>query len=170
MEPSPPLSHDRRSARRARSVLKDVRLEVRARLPARHPEIEQAVLTRVFAVPEPTEVLDPEYLEGLCSAVPVALDYGIAAIEHGAERSPPIPAALLIQARLAAQHGVRLDTVMRRYLVGHTLLVDFLIEAADGLSGSDMFQLLRTQAAAFERLIAVVIEEYTRESENPTSA
>jgi hypothetical protein len=147
--------------------LNDTRREVRARLEARRPEIEQAVLARVFAVPESSEALDPEYLEGLSAAVSTALDYGIAAIEHDEESSPPIPAALLTQARLAAKHGVRLDTVLRRYLVGYTLLNEFLIETAEDsdLPAGVTLELLRNQAAAFERLIDAVIAEYRGESE-----
>jgi hypothetical protein len=75
---------------------------------------------------------------------------------------------LLAQARLAARNGINLDTILRRYFAGYTLLGDFLMqEAEDGglLGGSALKRLLRVQAALFDRLIAAVTEEYTRESE-----
>ena len=137
---------------------------------ARRPEIEQAVLTRVCAVPDPTEIIDPEYLEGLRAAVSTAIDYGLTAIELGEERSPPMPAALLAQARLAARSGVSLDTVLRRCIAGNTAFVDSLIDAAEDLPREATIQLLRTQAATFERLVTAVLDEYTRESESLTSA
>ena len=139
-----------------------------ARLQARRPEIEQAALTRVYAVSDPTEASDPEYAEGLRAAVSAALDYGFTGIERGEERAPPLPAVLLVQARLAARNSITLDTVLRRYFAGYTLLGDFLMqeaEAGDLLGGAALKRVLRAHAALFDRLIAAVTDEYTRESE-----
>lgn len=138
-----------------------------ARLQARRPEIEQAALARVYAVSDPTEAVDPEYAEALRSAVSAAIDYGLAAVERGEERSPPLPAALLTQARLAARNNINLDTVLRRYFAGYTLLGDFLMQEAEDanlLGGHALQRLLRTQANLFDRLVAAVTEEYTREA------
>jgi hypothetical protein len=57
--------------------------------------------------------------------------------------------------------------VLCRCLAGNIAFVDFLIEAAEenDLSADVTFQLLRTQAAAFEQLVTAVLDEYTRESE-----
>jgi hypothetical protein len=69
---------------------------------------------------------------------------------------------------MAARFGVSLDTVLRRYFAGHTLLGDYLLEEAERsglLAGSSMKALLRTQAALFERLIAEVSEQHSREAE-----
>lgn len=71
------------------------------------------------------------YLEGLRIALSAAIGHGLAVVERGEEHSPPIPKALLSQARLAAQSGVSLDTVMRRYIAGNALLGDFLLREAD---------------------------------------
>src|SRR6476659_5633912 len=139
-----------------------------ARLQARRPEIEQAALTRVYAVSAPTEATDPEYAEGLRTAVSAALDYGFTGIERGEDRAAPLPAVLLIQARLAARNSITLDTVLRRYFAGYTLLGDFLMqeaEAGDLLGGAALKRVLRAHAALFDRLIAAVTDEYTRESE-----
>lgn len=144
------------------------RAEVAARLRGRRGEIEQALLARMYAIAEPSETTDPDYVEGLRVAFGVALDYGLAAIELGEERTPPPPPALFSQARLAARNGVSLDTVLRRYFAGYTLLGDFLIGEAEGeLPPSSLKRLLRTQAVIFDRLLTVVSEEYMRETAIP---
>ena len=138
-----------------------------ARLRERRGEIGQAVLTRIYGVSDPTEAAQPEYVEGLRAAVPTALDYGLAAIER-VDGTLPVPPELLAQARVAARSGVSLDTVLRRYFAGYTLLGDFVMGTAeeDGLLGAGALQsLLRAQANLFERLAGAVTEEYTRESE-----
>jgi len=136
-----------------------------SRLRARRTEIEQAALTRIYSV-SGTEGSNPEYLDGLRTAVSAALDYGIEALERSEDRPAPIPTALLSQARLAARHGVKLDTVLRRYLAGHTLLCDFLIEESGrgaSLDGDSLKRMLRTQGIVLDRLIAAVSEEYMTE-------
>ena len=106
-------------------------------LRARREEIELAALNRVYAIADPVEVADPQYAEGLKLAVGAALDYGLTALEHNEESAPPIPSVLLAQARLAARNRVSLDTVLRRYFAGYTLLGDFLVgEAESELPGS----------------------------------
>jgi len=70
---------------------------------------------------------------------------------------------LLAQARLAARNGVSLDTVLRHYFAGYTLLGDFLTqEAGDGdlLRGATFQDVMRAQAILFDRLVA---DEYRRE-------
>jgi len=138
------------------------------RLHLRRPEIESAVLTRVYGVSDPTETAQPDYVESLRKAVSTAIDYGLDAIERGDEGTRPVPAELLAQARVAARNDVSLDTVLRRYFAGYTLLGDFVMGAAkeDRQLGAGVLQgLLRAQASLFERVVAAVTEEYTRESE-----
>ncbi len=152
--------------RRSTSVTRDPRAEIHARLEARRPEIEQAVLTRVYAISESSREADPEYAEGLRRAVSAAIDYGLAAIETAEEHMPPVPTPLLMQARIAARNGVSLDTVLRRYFAGYSLLGDFLIEEASGeglAKGPTLKRLLRVQATLFDRLLTVVSEEHARE-------
>lgn len=142
------------------------RFGLSARLRARRAEIEEAVLTRINAVSDPTETANPEYVEGLRAAVRAAVEYGFAAIEQDERRSPPLPTALLSQARMAAQTGVALDVVLRRYFAGHALLGDFLIDEAErsGTKGAGLKPLLRSQAALFDRLLVAVSDEYAREA------
>ncbi|HEY8082608.1 MAG TPA: helix-turn-helix domain-containing protein [Solirubrobacterales bacterium] len=143
---------------------------------ARRAEIEQAVLTRAFAVSdtnEPVDLgsLDPEYLQGLRTAISAAVDYGLAVIESGEQRAPSPPPVLLAQARLAARFNIGLDTVLRRYAAGYILLLDFLIEEAEpsGLRGAALKRLMRAQAA-LDRLLAAVSEEYAREERERASS
>lgn len=148
--------------------IEQARAELSRRLEARRDEIEAAVMTRVYSVSD-TKDLDPTYAEGLKAAITAAVDYGFAAIALGEERSSPPPPILLTQARLAARAGVSLDTVLRRYFAGHTLLADYLVEEAEGgrlLRGAALQRLLRTQAALFDRLLVAVSEEYGREDKN----
>jgi hypothetical protein len=146
--------------------IEEVRSAVAVRLRARRGEIEQAALTRTFGVSDPAETGNPLYAEGLKAAVAAAIEYGIDALEHSEDRAPPIPTTLLSQARLAARNGIALETVLRRYFAGYTLLGDFVIEEANGpqaVSGPALKRLLRNQAALFDRVIEAVTEEYGRE-------
>ena len=140
---------------------------MRARLQARRPEIEQAILTRVYSVSSVGEPRDPEYVEGLRRTVSAGLDYGLDAVEGGEDRTRSVPSALLEQARLAARNGTSLDTVLRRYFAGYTLLGDFLIQVAEEriLEGAALQRILREQALLFDHLLVAVTAEYTREME-----
>lgn len=148
--------------------LAGARASLGERLEARREEIEQAILTRVYGVSDTSGIGDPEYAEGLRVAISVAVVYGIASIQHGDERVPPVPPALLIQARTAARAGISLDTVLRRYVAGYGLLGDFLIEeAARGgvLEEEALKGALRVQTGILDRLLAAVSEEYARETD-----
>lgn len=132
-----------------------------ARLRAERDELEQAVATRVRAIGDPQEPRDPIYLEGRQAAVGAAVDYGLSGIELGDRvQTPPI---LLAQARLAARFGVSLETVLRRYFAGYTLLCDFTAEASRTVNHPHLREILRSQAQLFDRLLAEVTEEYRRE-------
>jgi hypothetical protein len=153
--------------------IEEIRRGLTARLRARRPEIEQAALTRVHAIADPKETADPEYTQGLRTAIAAAIAYGIDALERSEDRAPPIPTALLSQARLAARNRIPLETVLRRYFAGYTLLGDFVLEEAEraGIgSGTPLKHLLRTQAALFDRMIAAVTGEYGREEHRPGSS
>jgi len=135
-----------------------------SRLQARRAEIEQAALTRVHAISD-TKTADPEYIQGLRAAVSAALDYSFAGVEHGRADSLRLPDSLLVQARIAARNKVSLDIVLRRYCSGYCLVGDFLVQEADEtpLKGTVLKELLRVQAALFDRLVVAVTDEYARE-------
>jgi len=141
-----------------------------ARLRTQSPQIEEALLTRTYAIADPGEAADPRYAEGLRAAVSEALEYGLVAIERASEASAePIPVLLLAQARLAARNGIAIDTVLRRYFAGYTVLGDFLIAQAEDLDAASLKRVLRAHAAALERLLGAVAEEYGREATRPSS-
>jgi len=159
-------ARSRNQNKRQKPSSSHARVLLSTRLRTRQGEIEDAVLSRVHAISEPTANFDPEYLEGLRAAVSAALDYGLAATERGEERAPHVPTALLSQARMAARAGVNLDTVLRRYCAGHALLNDYIVEEIEedaALATMGMKGLLRTQAILLDRLLAGVSEEYSHE-------
>ena len=145
------------------------RAELYARLQERRPEIEAAVITRVTAIDESPEALDPAYAEGQRAAIAASVEHCLLAVELGEERTPPAPAPLLVQARLAARTGVSLDTVLRRCVAGHALISDFLVEEAERdrlLNGAGLQRMLRAQASVADRVLAAVGEEHARELES----
>jgi hypothetical protein len=149
------------SSERARSLLSK-------RLRARAGEIERAILSRLEAIAALGSNADPGYVEGLRQAVSTALEYGLLAIEASEDDAPSVPVALLSQARLAARNGVSLETVVRRYLAGYTLLGDFLLEEAGAnglLAEAELKRMLRAQAAVFDQVLMAVGEEHARELE-----
>ncbi len=149
----------------------DVRRTLATRLEARRSEIEDATLTRVYAVSGPARGVGPEYADGLRMAVSAAVDFGLGAIAQGDGSATEIPAQLLVQARLAARNGVGLGTVLRRYSAGYTLLGQFLAEEAEreGVAHGGLAHLLEVQALLFDRVVEAVTEEYGRERVRPAS-
>jgi hypothetical protein len=143
------------------------RSELGARLRSRYPEIEAAVATRVYALADPVEVADPDYVGGVRASFATAIEYGLAALEVGERRSPEVPPSLPALARAAARNGVGLETVLGCYFAGYTLLLDYAIEEADASGLLDkvaLRDLLRGQGVVFERLIAEVSRDYRREA------
>jgi hypothetical protein len=157
---------------RDRNSLDHARVDLYARLQARRHEIEQALVTRVYAIDPPATFGSGEYIDGLRITLTAALDYALAAMELGEQRAPTVPLDLLAQARLAARYGVGLDTVLRRYVAGYSLVTEVVIqEAADNglLRDTVLRRLLDEQAVVFDRLVASVSREYTREASNHPS-
>lgn len=144
-----------------------------AGLHARREEIEQAIRTRVDAISDPSG-LDVPYVEGLRAAVSAAVDYALVAVERGGKDALPTPDALLLQARLAARNGVSLDTVLRRYFAGYTLLCDFLVQEEarqDNPSPIAAFRsVMQALSAVFDRLVASIAQEHARASEEMSSS
>jgi hypothetical protein len=135
------------------------------RLRARQGEIERAVFARVReAVPAPAD--DPQYMEGLRTAVAAAVEFGLTGIEDGGE-SLEIPREAVAQARLAARSGVSLEAVLRRYIVGHALLWDYVMGEADRLErsgrASGLREMSRAQASLLDRLVIGVTREHVAE-------
>jgi hypothetical protein len=155
-----------RTATAGQVSVEEARALVGVRLRERVSEIEQAVLVRASALLEEKDLLDPQFVDGQRMAVTAAVDYGIAAIELGAERAPAVPAIFHSHARLTARSGVSLDTMLRRYFAGYTLLGDFLVREAEecGMTGATLQCVMRGMATVLDRLLTTMTEEYMREA------
>lgn len=147
-------------------ALETVRAGVVARLRARLPEIEKAIFASIrTGLSDPTGADDAEYLRGLRVTIVAALDYILMGIEKGEEWSGPIPSAAMVQVRRAARNGVGLETVLLRYTVGNRVLSDFVIEEVDRFPSQALREVMNTQGALVERLMAAVSAEYKLEVE-----
>jgi PucR C-terminal helix-turn-helix domain/GGDEF-like domain len=132
----------------------------------RREEIEGAISNRVFSLADPAEIGDPSYTAGLREAVSVAIDYALHAVLEPGGKEVPIPPTLFVQAREAARNGVSLDTVLRRYCAGYTLLGDFILQAAEeSLSTEELQRICRVQATLFDRVLQAITEEYKRHAD-----
>jgi hypothetical protein len=143
------------------------------RLRARQKEIEDAIFVGVRdAVPEPGGERDWEYVQGLRTAVAAAVEFGFAGLERGEEPAGGIPSEAVAQARLAARSGVGLDAVLRRYIVGHALLWDYVMQEADRVRwtgrGSGLREMSRAQASLLDQLVIAVTREHIAELQRAT--
>jgi len=172
---APRVPEGRERGRRTRLVA--VR-EPTARLIAGLREREDELVGEIFArvsgeAFEETGHEDVLYVKGLREAVGEAVRYALTGIETGGLRLGPAPAGVLEQARRAARTGVSLDTVLRRYVAGHTLLAEKVaeeIELRRGRGESERLrEVARAQALVLERLLVVITAEYKRELEGPGS-
>jgi hypothetical protein len=107
---------------------------------------------------------DAAYLDGLRDAIAAAVRYALEGIERGERLAvEPVPPVVLEQARRAARIGVSLDTVLRRYVVGHTLLEECVMGAAERGERDGLRRALRAQAAVLDRLLTAVSDAYVDE-------
>lgn len=144
----------------------DIRDALSNRLKARRSEIEEELRTRISAISGPSRPTS-SYVDGLRAATSAALEHGFEVIERGEERARPVPYALLSQARLAANSGVSLDSIMRRYFAGHALLSDFVLQEADDArwQGPAVRRVTRDLTIALDRVLIEVADEYSRETD-----
>ena len=143
----------------------DVRAGVVERLRARRDELVEAIFARVrVGALASSGDDDAEYVAGLRATVDAAVEYVLEGIERGEGWVGPIPVVASEQARRAARAGVPLETVLRRYLVGHTLFEQFVMDEAERSGRSDQREALRgalrAQAAVLDRLLERIAEEY----------
>lgn len=132
-----------------------------ARLRERREEIEEALFTRAISV-EDDCTPDPEYQCGFRATVAAAFEHSVAVIESDDPDPPPLPAAMLSQARAAVRNSIGLDVVLRRYVAGSALLDELIFAEVDQ---SEWQALFRIRSTALERLLVAVTEEYERERE-----
>jgi PucR C-terminal helix-turn-helix domain/GGDEF-like domain len=142
-----------------------VRAEVIGRLRARRLDLAETIFARVRdGAFSNSGDDDAQYVAGLRAAVVAAVEYGLEGMERGEEWAGPIPVVMSEQARRAARVGVSLDTVLRRYVVGHTLLEEFVMEETDRAEFPDargaLRGVLRAQAVVLDRLLEAITGEY----------
>jgi DNA-binding PucR family transcriptional regulator len=163
--PQPPKKRllrprDSTSVTEARTVL-------RHRLEDRRAEAETALASRLSALSSPTESERRGRLQQNHRIVSAALDYALIIIAQGEQSAPDIPLDLLIQARVAARRSVPLETVLRRCFAGYSVLAEWILREAqsdDPLRPAALSQILRGQAASFDRLIEAMTGEYRQET------
>lgn len=136
-------------------------------LASRRVELEQAVFRRVRQiVADQPHSEDPEYLEGLRTAIRAILDSIMREDELG-EVHDALP-AVLRQTRRDARAGMRLEVVLRRYFAGYALLSEFArygTGPVDSAPDDAMRRPHKVQALCLDNLIAAVAEEHRRETE-----
>jgi hypothetical protein len=157
-------------AGRGVASVETVRAGLAERLRARRPEIEEAIIARFRDVGfDPAAGEDAEYVAGAHAAVAEAVDYGLVAIERGEEWFGSIPPAAVSQARRAARNSVSLERVLLRYNAGHTLMEDFVMQAAEHDDFSSqriaLRDVLRTQGALLDHFTSSMVHEYQHEVE-----
>lgn len=93
------------------------------------------------------------------------MSHGISNIGRDGEDPVPFPTELSSHARQAARTGIALDLSLRNCFAVHSVLADFILQAADeeGVEASTLREMLGGQSLAFERLLEVVIGEYELE-------
>ena len=118
-------------------------------------------MARVISLAELPDRGGAEYAQGLRAAVEAAVGYALEGMAQGEHEGTPVPEALLAQARRAARSGVGLDTVLRRYVAGHGLLSDFLVQEAEGqVAPAELKRLFRRLAATLDCLLSAVTAAY----------
>jgi PucR C-terminal helix-turn-helix domain len=146
-------------------VVDDSRRYLMLEVRGRRAEICHAILVRVRSIGPTGLVVDPEYLEGLRAAIGSAVDHTVESSLAVGDRPVPIPDEVTAQARLAARRNVPLETVLRRYLAGHFVFGDFVVEEAERrrLGPAVLRHILRSQATETDRVLAAISATYTQE-------
>lgn len=148
----------------------EARSELVARVRARSGELEEAILIRIRGADAQLAGGEyPEYVAGLRTAVAAAIDHGLVGIEAGEEATKSVPTEAIAQARRAARIGVSVETVLRRYVVGSTVVGDFLMQEADSEDFAGHRSMLRealsAQARVLDGLMSAITAEHAAELE-----
>jgi diguanylate cyclase with GGDEF domain/PucR-like helix-turn-helix protein len=145
-----------------------VRVEVAEQLRQRQAEIEQSIRARLdHAAPNPNGPIDHTYQAGLDSAISSVFIYAMEGIRQGPGWLGPIPREAARQARSAARAGVSLGLVLRRYVAGHTGLVEYTTAICESLdaSGEIVRRLIAIHDELLHHITAAVEREYAEERE-----
>jgi hypothetical protein len=145
------------------------RAEVALRLRAREREIVEAIFEHARrSLPESVVEIDFEHVAELHAAVTAAVGFAIAGVEHGEQRCGSTPLPVLVHARREARAGVGVEAVLVGCVACHTLLEDFVLDAAEATCPGEpaLARGLRaTQAALLGRLTRAISEAHREELE-----
>jgi hypothetical protein len=141
-----------------------MRRELLGRVRARQDELERVIFARLRAdVFGSAGSDDPRYLAGLEVAVGAVVEHSLAGLEWD-DGLGEVPAEAIVQAHRAARAGVALETVLRRYVLGASVMSDFLAQEAEHADfaghGVVLREALGVLGVVLDRLIEVVTREY----------
>jgi PucR C-terminal helix-turn-helix domain/GGDEF-like domain len=147
------------------SISEEERNALLVALNQRRSEIDERVLARVRAIRTEGVDFDLQYSDGLRLAILAAIDHSLEACGGERMRSAAVPDAVSAQARLAAHKRVPLQVVLRRYLAGHSILGDFVVEEAtrQKTDPSVLRDILHRQAVAGDRALSALSSIYSEE-------
>lgn len=141
------------------------RQTVAERLRAREPEIGDVIFREIRAsVPDPVGE-DPEYETGLYGAIAEAVGHCLTVIEAGGEGTIPFPPATFEQARRAARHGIGIETLVHRVLLGERMVKGFATTEAGDLPARTLDTILSSVGPMIDRLVLALTEEHRRTRE-----
>jgi hypothetical protein len=143
----------------ARPFVKVTMPELADAIRGHRDELHQEILARIRTIAEPEVSADPEFAAGTRAAIFAALDYAVAVVESEERYPPPIPEAMLEQARLAARSGVDLATVLRRYMAGFSLLGEAALRRVE-LREAERDRLLPVFSMHLDFVLARISEDY----------
>ncbi|HET7509441.1 MAG TPA: helix-turn-helix domain-containing protein [Solirubrobacterales bacterium] len=129
-------------------------------------ELEDYVFDRIRAREEGPEPESRGSFEGLRRLIAPLIEYACVAIEAGAERCPPPPAAVIEHARVAAWSPMPTRILQERYLIASTAFKRYLrceVVHPEGHTEAALAQVIESTEIVFERLFATVGEEHEKE-------
>lgn len=148
----------------------DAGTELVDRVRLRQDELEQTILARILEGSDGLPGLeDTEYMAGLSAAVARAIDHTLLRIKGDGE-DERVPPELIAQAQRAARMGTSLDMVLRRYVIGSTVMSDFIMQEAERMefpsARCTLREALNVLGAVLDHLLNRVASEYEGELES----
>jgi len=142
--------------------LTTIRRKLAARLRARSPEGEQALIARISAMAE--FEMDAEFLAGLRTASRETIDYALRAVEEGENWAVSVPPSIAAQIQLLAREGAPLEAMLRGYSTVHNLLMEVLTEEMDSLPPDVLGDMLRIGSRQSDLVIMAFTNVYMSEA------
>ncbi|HET8814405.1 MAG TPA: helix-turn-helix domain-containing protein [Solirubrobacterales bacterium] len=132
------------------------------RLRGRQGEIERA-LSHTCRKKNSPAVQDLKYCTEVNAALAAVTEFNFDCIESGDDAATPIPSAAVVQARRAARDGIALDTFLVEVIAAQTLLNEFILQEAGGMSGENLSSVQALQGSILLRFATELAAEYRLE-------